>query len=261
MAEITIFHYLPGNSLIHRLDSRIKLVCMIWFSVTINLMVETSDYLILTAVLLIAFWMSKLPVLRLIRELRYFYALILMVVIIQAGSVPGTPIPLVPWTRWTRWVPIHEITLAGLTSGLFFGWRLLLIIGICVIFTGTTRLSSLRNAVEWFLGPVPFIPAARIGTMISLTFVLISLIFDQAAGISDAQKARGVEARKNPLQRISFLVFPLLRQIFMQADEMVMAMESRCYSEVLRKVEFKTNWKDWLIFGLTGLICGVVIWL
>jgi energy-coupling factor transporter transmembrane protein EcfT len=249
MAEINIFHYLPGNSLIHRLDSRIKLVCMIWFSVTTSFMVETPDYLILTAVLLGAFWMSGLPVLRLIRELRYFYILILMVVIIQACSVPGTPFL------------IRGISMEGLKSGLFFGWRLILVIIIGIIFTGTTRLSSLRNAVEWLLRPLPFIPAARVGTMISLTFVLIPLIFDQAAAISDAQKARCVEGRKNPVQRISLLVFPLLTRIFIQADEMALAMESRCYTEAFRKVEFKTDWKDWLILGCAGLICGAVIWL
>lgn len=222
MAEVNIFHYIPRQSLIHNLDSRVKLIGMILFSITITFVAHFTPYLILTAVLALLFKISKLPVLWLMKELKYFWLLILMVIIFQAWSIPGTPV---------SFIPVRGITYEGLRSGLFFGWRMILIITSCVIFTGTTLLSSLRDAVVWFLKPIPFIPAARIGTMISLTFVLIPLIFDQAAEISDAQKARCVEERKNPVKRISLMVYPLLSRTFIQAEEIIMAMEARCYSE------------------------------
>ncbi len=247
MAAINIFHYLPGNSVIHRIDTRIKLVCMIMLSITTSLMGRVWDYLFLTIILLLFFWLSGMPVPRLLKELKYFHLLILMIIGIQAFSLPPAP---------GAFIPIPGFTLAGLKSGLLLGWRLVVIVIICLLFTGTTQISSLRRAVEWFLHFIPGLPAARIGTMFSLTFVIIPLIFDRAAEISDAQKARCVSGRKNPWQRISFMVFPLLRRTFEQADEMAMAMESRCYSEVYRKTAMKTSGYDWMALGFTALVCG-----
>jgi energy-coupling factor transporter transmembrane protein EcfT len=247
MAELNIFHYFPGRSWLHKTDGRIKLVCMIIFTITISFAGEVQ-LTILTLGLAAALVGSRLPVHRLVSEIKYFLFFLIIVMAFHTWSVPGTPI---------LHLPIPGATWEGLRSGLRFGWRLLLIIGTCAILTGTTSLSALKNVVEWFLRPVPFIREARVATMFSLTFVLLPLIFDQAAEISDAQKARGIENCKNPLRRIGFLTLPLLVHTFRRADEMVLAMESRCYSEERTPPDFKTNMKDWLLLGLTGLICGV----
>lgn len=250
MAELNIFHYFPGQSWFHHRDGRMKLVCMIGFTLTVALAAGEWQLTILTLGLATALVGSRLPLSRLAYETRYFLVFLLTIMVFHCLSVPGRPIPH---------LPIPGISWEGLRSGLLFGWRLLLIIGICAVLTGTTSLSTLKNGVEWFLRPVPFIREARVATMFSLTFVLIPLIFDQAAEISDAQKARGIENRKSPLRRINFLTLPLLLQTFRRADEMVLAMESRCYSEERTPVDFKTNWQDWLLFGLTALICLPVV--
>lgn len=254
MAELNIFHYLPKKSpgaraLIHDMDGRIKLICMISFTITATLASRVLDLTILTSVLAMALIAAGLPVKRLVSEIKYFLFFIIIIIAFRSWSVPGTPIP---------YLPIHSVSWEGLESGLLFGWKLILIIGICAILTGTTSLTSLKNVIEWFLRPIPFIREARVATMFSLTFVLIPLIFDQAAEMMDAQKARGIENRKNPVLRISFLALPLLLQTFRRADEMVQAMESRCYSEERTPVYFKTNLKDWLLLAFTGLI-GMLI--
>lgn len=250
MAELNIFHYFPGRSWLHNTDGRIKLACMIFYTISISWAAGEIQLIVLTLGLAVLLIGSRLPVLRLVSEIKYFLFLLIVIIIFHTWSIPGRPIPH---------LPIAGATWEGLQSGLQFSWRLLLIIGICAILTGTTTLATLKNVVEWFLRPVPFIREARVATMFSLTFMLIPLIFDQAAEISDAQKARGIETRKNPAQRIGLLALPLLIQAFRHADEIVLAMESRCFSEERTPVHFKTTIRDWLVLLFAGLICGLAV--
>ena len=249
MAELNIFHYLPRKSILHTMDGRIKLLCMVLFSIAASVAVRIFDLVCLTIVLLIALWGSQLPIKKLFTELRYFLFLIVMVFIVHSFSVPGAPVTN---------IPIPGLTWEGLRSGLLFGWRMILIILISTLLTGTTPLSLLRSVIEWFLRPLPFVHEARVATMFSLTFVLIPLLFDQASELLAAQKARCIEGRKNPIQRVIFLVYPLLLHTFMRADEIVFAMESRCYSEDRTPVIFKTNIYDWLVLLFSGLVCTLV---
>jgi biotin transport system permease protein len=246
MAELNIFHYFPKPSLLHNMDGRIKLACMILFAIAASMAARIFDFIVLTSVLVIALISAGLPLNKLVAEIKYFLFLIGMVILFHSWSVPGTPVPYFPMSGFSR---------EGLTSGVLFGWRLILIIGICALLTGTTSLASLKNVIEWLLRPIPFIRETRVATMFSLTFVLIPLIFDQAAEMLEAQKARGIENRKNPVLQVRFLALPLLIQTFRRADEMVQAMESRCYSEERTPVHFQSNIKDWLLFGFTGLVC------
>ena len=250
MAEINIFHYLPQKSIIHMLDGRIKLICIICFSIAITAAVKAIDLSILTCVLFITLIEAGLPVKKILSEIRYFLFLISMVVIVHSFSIPGVPLSI---------VPIPGLTLEGLRSGLFFGWRISLIILTCAILIGTTPLTTLKNVIEWFLRPLPFVRETRVGTMFSLTLILIPLIFDQASEMMDTLKSRCIEARKNPIRHIVFLAFPLLLQTFRRADEMALAMESRCYSEDRTLAEFKTNLRDWLVLSFTILICSFIV--
>lgn len=251
MAELNIFHYIPRKSMIHQMDGRVKLICTILLTVAAGIANRTGDLALLTVVLVVALRVSTLPVKNFFTELRYFLFLIGFVLVINAWSIPGTPI--------LASLPRYSPTWEGLISGLMYGWRLILILLIATLLAGTTSLSILKNVIEWFLRPIPFVPAARVATMFSLTFVLLPLVFDQASEMREAQKARGIEGRKSLIARVKFLIFPLLLHTFMGADEMVQAMESRCYSEVRTKAVFQTNPKDWLLLIFSGLICSLIL--
>ncbi|HEX3045381.1 MAG TPA: energy-coupling factor transporter transmembrane component T [Bacillota bacterium] len=250
MAELNIYHYLPGKSFIHHMDPRFKFICMILLSIATSITNRISDLVALSLLLVIVLFCSKLPLRKLLLELRYFIFLILLVLLVHSFSIPGIPLTHLPWMNPTR---------EGLISGLLFAWRIVLLVAISVIVTATTTLSTLKDAIRWFLYPVPLIPEAKVATMIGLTFILVPLIFDQASEISDAQKARCIAGRKNPVPRIIFLVFPLMLQTFRRADEMVDAMESRCYSETRTPVTFRSKTGDWMVLILSGLLCGMVL--
>jgi biotin transport system permease protein len=232
------------------MDGRVKLVCMVLLSITVSIASRISDRAILTFILLIALFNSKLPVKKLLTELKYFLVLIILVLLVHSFSIPGTPA-----TNW----PMLNPTWEGISSGLIFGWRIILLVAISTIFIATTTLYTLKNVIEWLLHPLPLVPEAKVSTMIGLTFTLVPLIFDQASEMLDAQKSRCIAKRKNPIERIFFLVFPLLLQTFRRADEMILAMESRCYSEQRTPAVFKTKTLDWVILLGSGFICCAIL--
>lgn len=250
MAEIAVFHYIHKDSLLHRMDGRIKLLCLLLFSISATLASGVPDFVVLTAVLAIALAASKLPVMALLKGMKYFAFLIIFIIVVDSFSIPGHPIP---------GFPLPGVSAEGVTAGLVFSWRLILIIMICTVITGTTSLSTFRNAVEWYLRPVPFIPESRVATMINLTFSLIPVIFSQVSELLDAQKARCIEGRRNPVKRIVFTVFPLLSRTFRRADEVIFAMEARCYSEERTRALFTTNTMDWLVLAFSLLVLAFLL--
>jgi energy-coupling factor transporter transmembrane protein EcfT len=88
---------------------------------------------------------------------------------------------------------------------------------------------------------------------------LIPVIFDSYTEMMNAQKSRCVELQKNPIKRVNFIVFPLLSRTLRRTDEIVYAMESRCYSEVRTRAIFKTNKIDWLILTICVAVLFFVI--
>lgn len=250
MAELNIFHYNPKNSLIHNLDSRFKLFSLMAFSIVTGISSRSTDLMVLTATFLVQLLLSKLPLKNLLMELRHFLVFIFFIILIHAFSLPGTPV----FPDWS-----FSPTIPGLISGCFFGWKLILIITYCLIITGTTLLSSFRYAIEWFLRPVPFISETRVGTMFSLTFGLLPVIFDQTLEMTEAQQSRCIQVNRNPLKRINALLFPLILRTLLRVDEMALAMESRCYSDERTQPAFKTKLSDWIFLFCTFSVLTLVL--
>ena len=241
MAEMTFFHYIHKNTVLHRMDGRLKLMCMLLLSLSASFASELQHYLVPLFVVIIALLTAKLPFTTLLKDMNFFGIIILIVILVHAFNTPGDPIPN---------FPITSISIQGVITGLRFAGRLIIIIMVCAVITGTTPLMTFRKVIEWCLRPIPFVPEVRIATMINLTFALIPVILDNFTEMMNAQKSRCVELRKNPIKRINFIVFPLLSQTLRRADEIVYAMESRCYSEVRTMAIFKSNKIDWLILAI-----------
>lgn len=241
MAAVTFFHYIHKDTVLHTMDGRLKLVCMLLLSLAASFASEAPHYVVPLFVLFFALLVAKLPVTALLKDMKYFGAIILIVMIVNALTTPGDPMP---------YFPIAGVSAQGVMTGLRFAGRLIIIILVCTVITGTTSLMTFRNAIEWFLHPIPFVPAARIATMINLTFVLIPVIFDNYAEMMNAQKSRCVELRKNPIQRVTLMAAPLLSQTLRKADEIVYAMEARCYSDVRTRAIFQSSPVDWLVLAV-----------
>ena len=154
---------------------------------------------------------------------------------------------------------IISVTREGLYEGALVCWRLVIVIMAGLTFVLTTRPSEIKAAVAWMLRPFPFVPAKRIATMMSLIVRFMPVIFQQAKETLDAQRARGVENRKNPVNRLVKLGIPILRRTFERADKLALAMEARCYSENRTDPRLASGIKDWIVFFAVVFLCSITI--
>jgi biotin transport system permease protein len=251
MVELDLFHYLPRRSPLHRTDARLKLVAATLLSLTAGLSRSSFDIGVVSVFLGGAVWLARLPVGLLLGQLRRFAFIIGATITIQAVGHPGTPLV----------AGLPGITRAGLAVGLLMAWRLGAVIVTGLLLTGCTQLTETRAAVYWFLRPFSGKGAARVATMFSLVLTLIPLIFDQAATIHEAQLSRGAALVKNPWRRLRWLVWPVLRETFRRADDLILAMESRCYNEERTQPEFGGARMDAGLLGLVLVVLGLVVWL
>ena len=249
MAELTAFHYRTGNTMVHALDTRFKLVLLALASLTIlNASVRTLAFASGAMVLLCL--SSRIHLWSAARELRYFFVLLAMVFTARVLSTPGEPL-----------VQIGFLVIGknGLIEGAIVCWRFLLVIILGLVFISTTRVSLIKRSVAWILSPIPGVPEKRVATMLGLVVRFIPVIFTKAKEVTAAQHARCIGCRKNPFYRLKIFTIPLLRSVFRDAGNLAMAMEARCYSEHGVIHVDAASRRDWIILIAGTSLCVVVL--
>jgi len=201
---------------------------------------------LITVAVAVLFFHIRLPVKPIIRELRFFLVLLICIFCARALFTPGSP---------AADLKIAAVSRAGLYDGVLVCWRLVLIVMLGLLLVSTTRPSGIKAAVEWCLKPFPFIPEKRVATMMSLIIRFVPVILDQAKETADAQRARGVENRKNPVYRLKKLLIPLIRRTFETADKLATAMEARCYSENRTDPGLSSKRTDWVALAAVLCLC------
>ena len=249
MSELSVLHYRSGSSYFHRMDARFKLLGLALLSMA-GLQAGPIGLGVLSFLILAVFALIRLPAWNLARELRYLLVLLAFVWVARALSTPGDTAMEIAGLQFSR---------QGLYEGGLICWRLLMITCMGAILVYATRSSDIRWAVEWFLRPVPLIPARRISVMIGLIIRFLPVILDQARATAEAQKARGMENRKNPVFRLIKFAVPLFRRTFENADRLAVAMDARCFSEERTGPDLVSRPADWAALSVVLCICGVVI--
>lgn len=250
MAELTAFSYRVRDSFLHRLDPRFKLLFLIMLSIA-GMKTCILDLCLLSAVILFLLTQIRPEARILWKNLRFFFLFILFVIFTRSVSVPGAPL-----------FEIGPILLSreGMEEGMLVGWRLMVIVMFSLLFMNTTRPADVRSAVAWLLEPIPVFPGKRIAMMLSLVIHFVPMVFETAGTVNDAQRARGVENRKNPVYRLVKFVVPVSCRVFQNADNVALAMEARCYSDERTDPDLHANRRDWLaLIGVVGL-CVLVVW-
>ena len=245
MVELTTLNFQPGVALVHRLDVRFKLVLLVMLSLT-SIQASALGLGLASSLVMGGVINARLGLKQLMRELRYFIWLLLFVWLVRGLSVPGKSVVELAFI---------QISQEGLIEGGFICWRLALIVTLGALLVATTRSADIRAAVEWFLKPLPLVPHKRIGTMLGLMVRFIPVTFDQINEIQNAQRARGVENRRNPFYRLPRLLNPTLRKTFTRAAELAIAMDARCFSENRADRTFSAGVADWLSIIGVGLVC------
>ncbi len=246
MAELTPFGYRRGSSILHRIDPRFKLLFVAlvglacWRASFTGLALVTGLFALLAAD-------ARVRAGALLKSLRWVLLLLGLVFAARALSEGGEPLA----AAWGV-----AVTRQGILSGLLVGWRLLLVVLAGVFLSATTRAAEVRAAVHWLLEPIPRVPAGRVATMMGLLLRFVPLVLEQAAENAAARRARGIEARKNPVYRLRMAVIPLLRKSFQRADHLALAMEARCYSEARAAAGgLSASRVDGVALALVGGVC------
>ena len=244
MGELTAIGFVPGRSPIHRLDPRTKQALLMGLSVA-SLWGTPLFLAILSSVVLVGFHAARVRFGRLAREIRYFLLVLLFIFAVRTLSFAD------------GWVPVVSSAHAGLA--LLVCWRLLLVVLMGILLMATTRTAHIRAALVWYLRPIPLIDERMAASMVGLVVRFIPQILYQAAEVSDAQRARGIDRRKNPLYRLKRFGIALFRRVFLGADELVAAMQARCYNENRTPPDLCFTRSDLLAVLAAGLIAATVL--
>ena len=242
MMEKLIFgRYIPGNSWIHRLDPRAKLLSTILFIFVIFLANNWQTYLLLFAFVLTAVLLSEIKFSFFINGIKPMIWLILFTVILQVFFTGGGEV----YFQWG----ILMLTSQGLLNGAFIFSRFVLIIFMSTLLTLTTMPLSLTDALEYLMRPLIAlkVPVYEIALMLSIALRFVPTLMDETEKIMNAQRARGVDfGEGNVFQQMKSIVpllIPLFVSSFNRAEDLATAMEARGYSGGEGRTKFrKLDW-------------------
>lgn len=224
--DITIGQYYPSDSVIHKLDPRVKIIATLLYIVSLFMFNSFTGYLLVTVFLASCIILSRVPFSYMVKGLKAIIMLLMLTVIINMFMTPGEPLVS---------VGIFTITKEGLRAAVFMGLRLIyLIIGSSVM-TLTTTPNNLTDALEKLLRPLKAIkvPVHEIAMMMSIALSFIPILIEETDKIMKAQMARGADfENKNLIKRVKSYIpvlVPLFISAFRRAGDLAMAMEARCY--------------------------------
>lgn len=260
LKDITIGQYFPGNSLIHRLDPRFKIVLTLIYI----LMLFTGSNILCLAVGTVytvgAVILSGIPIKMFVKSIRPLLPFLLLTAVINIFFLEGGEIYL-------QWHFI-KITEKGVSVSIFMMVRIILLLMGSSLLTYTTSPITLTDAVERLLSPLKVlkVPVHELAMMMSIALRFIPTLIEETDKIMSAQKARGAEIDSGSLaarakNMISILV-PLFISSFRRADELATAMECRCYrggEGRTRLRQMKAGMRDYIALAVTLIFYGAAV--
>mgnify|MGYP001385513167 FL=1 len=226
-ANISLGQYLPGNSAVHRLDPRTKILLMVVYIVIVFL-VRTLWIFALPVLLLIAmFLFAQVPASYFLTSLKPMKWLLVFMFVINLFATQGETV-LFQW-KFIR------LTQEALEQAVFITLRLVLLVAGTSILTLTTSPIALTDGLEKLMSPLRKLrfPAHELAMMMTIALRFIPTLLEETDRIQKAQMARGADFESgNLFQRAKSMIpilVPLFVSAFRRADELAMAMESRCY--------------------------------
>lgn len=226
LRDITLGQYYQTDSVIHRLDSRVKLVATIVFIISLFTFKGIVGYLVAALFLAIVIKLSKVPFKFMVKGMKTIVFLLLITVVFNLMLTPGEEI----FTIWKL-----SITKEGIKVAFYLSVRLSFLIIGSSIMTLTTTPNQLTDGMEKLMSPLKKIkvPVHEISMMMSIALRFIPILMEETDKIMKAQIARGADFESgNIIKKAKSLVpllVPLFISAFRRANDLAMAMEARCY--------------------------------
>ena len=226
--DITIGQFYPADSLIHKLDPRVKLVATLMYLISLFLFQNIPGYLVTTLFLICVIKLSKVPFSFIMRGLRPVIFLLLLTLCFNLFLTRGGEVLFT--------FHIFVITETGLRTAVFMAIRLIYLIIGASLMTFTTSPNGLTDGIEDLLKPLKkvHVPVHEIAMMMSIALRFIPILLEETDKIMKAQIARGADLESgNIIQKVKAMVpilVPLFVSAFRRANDLAMAMEARCYN-------------------------------
>jgi len=227
LSNITIGQYFPGNSCVHRLDPRTKILLTIAYLICIFASKTFIGFVATAVFILVCSALSCIKLRFLVRGLKPICIIVAFTFLLNLFLGTGEDII---W-KWG----ILTITHQGIRNAVFMAVRLVLLVTGTQLLTLTTSPIALTDGLESLFTPLSKIgfPAHELAMMISIALRFIPTLIEETEKISRAQKARGADFETGSLVQRAKALLPLLVPLFVsafrRADELAMAMEARCY--------------------------------
>ena len=257
LKDITLGQFFPGESVIHRLDPRTKLIMLVVYIVALFMAVSWVSYGIMAAFLLVAIKISTIPPKSIVKGMKP----LVFTGILNLFFTTGEGTPLVSF-----WV--LTIYAEGITRAFFMVVRILMLISGTFLLTYTTSPIALTDGLESLMGPLKKVgvPVHELSMMMCIALRFIPTLIEETDKIMCAQKARGADFENGSLvdraKALIPILVPLFISAFRRADELATAMECRCYHGGEGRTKMKLlryMRRDYLTYGVGVLLLGVII--
>ena len=257
LRDITLGQYFPGDSPIHRLDPRAKLIAMICYIVALFLGQWFVTYAVLFLALAAAVKVSTVKPKALLRGLKPVVFILVLTAVLNIFYTPGEALA----SFW-----IFTITREGIVHAFFMVVRIIMLITCTFLLTYTTSPLALTDGLESLLGPLKKlrVPVHELAMMMSIALRFIPTLIEETDKIMSAQRARGADFDSgNLVQRAKALIpllVPLFISAFRRADELATAMECRCYHGDEGRTRMKQlHYRPGDIFFILGALALAVL--
>lgn len=226
LKDITLGQYFPVDSVVHRLDPRTKLLMLIAFIVLIFVINSPACYILAILFTLFSMMLTKVPVKMYLKSIKPLWFIVIFTALLNMFLTKGTY--LIKWGN-------VGITKEGLILAVKMALRLVMLLCSSAVLTYTTSPIELTDGMEKLLKPFSKIglPAHELAMMMSIAIRFIPTLIEETEKIMKAQQARGASFDTGSLfERAKALIpmlVPLFISAFRRADDLAMAMESRCY--------------------------------
>jgi len=259
LKDITLGQYFPGDSLLHKLEPRTKLIFIVLYIIALFQAKGWLGYALVLLLMLLCMAISKIRPKIIFKGLKPMIFIIILTSILNIFYTEGTPVV-------EGWI----ITWEGIDRAVKMVLRITLLVAGTFLLTYTTSPMALTDGMELLFGPLKKIkaPVHEMTMMMSMALRFIPTLVEETQKIMSAQKARGADFETGSLVSRAKALIPILVPLFVssfrRADELAVAMESRCYhggEGRTRMKQLKYAARDWaaMAFGLLFLALMIVL--
>lgn len=259
ISDITIGQYFPGNSLLHKMDARMKIILVLGLIVSLFICKNVVSLAVMVVLSIVIVAISKIPPKTIAKSVKPLIIIILITAVLNLFYGSGEP--LVQLGRF-------KITVDGIETAVFMAVRIILLVVISSLLTYTTSPNELTDSLERLLKPLKLVKIDVHSIAMTMTIALrfIPTLIEEIDKIMSAQKSRGADLDSgNLIQRAKALIpvlIPLFVSSFRRANELAYAMECRCYrgggGRTKMKV-MKMTARDYVSLAAVILIMAAII--